>query len=243
MQAAARRGSGAGTRNQKTNNDSNRGAGGSKADKNASVGPNGKTPKPGVEHKTARETPFTRTSNGKASPTGKPGKDSAGTSKTTKADTTGTKPGKTPPAPGATDGKGGGKGGSKVDLNKKPNQKDKKSAPGPDNGKTSKTDKNVDLKKTGPKTAPSPSSGSGAKVQINTQESRETGYRDGTRVAKVTAHVKAYRDGFADGHTDTTEAADREKARLDQAHQDHKQKPEEQQVPAAASSADHHQPQ
>lgn len=58
---------------------------------------------------------------------------------------------------------------------------------------------------------------------ITTQTARETGYRDGTRAARVTAHVKAYRDGVKDGWTDTTEAAQREKARLDAAHQQRKQ--------------------
>ncbi|WP_331763105.1 hypothetical protein OG571_47240 (plasmid) [Streptomyces sp. NBC_01369] len=57
---------------------------------------------------------------------------------------------------------------------------------------------------------------------FSVQPSRETGYRDGTRAAQAAAHVKAYRDGVKDGWTDTAEAAEREKARLDQAHADRK---------------------
>lgn len=221
------------------------GTGGGSQKTNRSVGPTGKTPKPGVEHKTARETPPTRTP--KTGPNGKPGKDSTSPSKTTKTDTS-TKPGKTQTttAPGTTTGTDKTKTSGKVDLGKTPKQKDQKPASGPVPGDGSKTDKTVDLKKTGSKPEPKtgPGTGTGTKQQrINTQDSRETGYRDGTRVAKVTSHVKAYRDGFNDGYTDTTEAAAHDKARLDQAHQDHKQTPEEQQVPAPASSADHHQPQ
>ena len=57
---------------------------------------------------------------------------------------------------------------------------------------------------------------------INLQKSRETGYRDGTRAAKAVAHAQAWRDGARDGYRDTTEAADREKQRLDKAHADRK---------------------
>jgi urease gamma subunit len=58
--------------------------------------------------------------------------------------------------------------------------------------------------------------------QINLQTSREAGYRDGTRVAKTTAHARAWRDGVRDGYRDTTAAAERESARLDKAHADRK---------------------
>jgi hypothetical protein len=79
------------------------------------------------------------------------------------------------------------------------------------------------------------------------QDSRETGYRDGSRTAKTVAHVKAYRDGFNDGRKDTTEAAEREKARLDKAHQQRKQELQQQRekdipVTGQASSADYHPP-
>ncbi|MFD7855160.1 hypothetical protein ACFV6B_12865 [Streptomyces microflavus] len=57
---------------------------------------------------------------------------------------------------------------------------------------------------------------------FTTRPARETGYRDGTRAAQATAHVKAYRDGLKDGYTDTTEAAQRDKDRLDKAHADRK---------------------
>jgi hypothetical protein len=92
----------------------------------------------------------------------------------------------------------------------------------------------------GQKTSPdTPANGK----RFSTRESRETGYRDGTRAAKVAAHTKAYRDGVKDGWADTTQAADREKARLDQAHQTRKQaRDEEKPVPGTQSSADYHQP-
>lgn len=73
---------------------------------------------------------------------------------------------------------------------------------------------------------------------IHTKPSREAGYRDGSRTAQATAHVKAYRDGFRDGHRDTSEAAQREKERLDQAHEARKQQRAKDQ-PVTASSADH----
>lgn len=80
--------------------------------------------------------------------------------------------------------------------------------------------------------------------RFSTRESRETGYRDGTRAAKVAAHTKAYRDGVKDGWTDTTTAADREKTRLDQAHQARiKARDEEKPVTGTQSSADYHEPQ
>lgn len=58
---------------------------------------------------------------------------------------------------------------------------------------------------------------------IRTQPSREAGYRDGSRAAKVVGHVEAYKDGVKDGYRDTKQATDREKNRLDTAHQQRKQ--------------------
>lgn len=79
--------------------------------------------------------------------------------------------------------------------------------------------------------------------RFSTRESRETGYRDGTRAAKVAAHTKAYRDGVKDGWSDTTQAADRQKTRLDQAHQARiTARDEEKPVTGTQSSADYHQP-
>ncbi|MEV6146415.1 hypothetical protein [Streptomyces sp. NPDC051992] len=75
---------------------------------------------------------------------------------------------------------------------------------------------------------------------FSVRPSRETGYRDGTRAAQAAAHVKAYRDGVKDGWADTTEAAEREKALLDQAHADRKTARQETPV-TTATSADHHQ--
>jgi hypothetical protein len=79
--------------------------------------------------------------------------------------------------------------------------------------------------------------------RFSTRESRETGYRDGTRAAKVAAHTKAYRDGVKDGWADTTQAADQQKSRLDEAHQARiKARDEEKPVTGIETSADYHQP-
>jgi hypothetical protein len=81
--------------------------------------------------------------------------------------------------------------------------------------------------------------------RIDLQASREAGYRDGTRAAKATAHVEAWRDGARDGYRDTKEAAAREKQRLDNAHHEHKTAPtrpdKDQPVTQPASSADYQQ--
>lgn len=78
---------------------------------------------------------------------------------------------------------------------------------------------------------------------FSTRESRETGYRDGTRAAKAAAHVQAYKDGAKDGWTDTQQAAAREKDRLTKAHQARKNaQDEEQQVTGTTTSADPHKP-
>ena len=79
---------------------------------------------------------------------------------------------------------------------------------------------------------------------FSTRESRETGYRDGSRAARTTAHVKAYADGVKDGWTDTLEAAEREKAHLDKTREDRKNaRDKEKPVTGTHSSADYHQPQ
>jgi hypothetical protein len=156
--------------------------------------------------------------------------------------------GKNTPAPG------GGKGNTPKGSDSK---SDRKKTPGPDKislDKTSKTKKTDNPKTPGPKNAPKDADrtaadprqkpgttpGAGQGKTLNTQDSRETGYRDGTRAAKTVAHVKAYRDGVHDGYRDTTEAAEREKARLDQAHADRKKQRDEDKPVTGASSADYH---
>lgn len=139
--------------------------------------------------------------------------------------------GKNTPAPASTDNSTSQKTPAKHDLRKKPTPQDTKSS-GP------KTTKN-----TGPTTkTPTPETGG---KKLNTRESRETGYRDGTRAATATAHVRAYRDGVRDGWTDRTEAATRQKTALDKAHQTRKQelgkqREKDQTVPETRTSADFH---
>ncbi|MFD9443399.1 hypothetical protein [Streptomyces sp. NPDC060001] len=185
-------------------------------------------------------------SGGKAGPTGPAGKPGKDTPRTPTGKDTG--PGKSDKKP--------------VDLGKKPS--DTKTPTGKNDGATgphpAKQDKNkkqtpptpgtADTPKTGratdhPKTKPAPATGPGTRTPgINTQPSRETGYRDGTRAAKVTAHVEAWRDGAKDGYRDTRETAGREKDRLDKAHADRKKAATEpaKDIPVTkpASSADYH---
>ncbi|MFI6653185.1 hypothetical protein ACIBI8_37050 [Streptomyces sp. NPDC050529] len=118
-------------------------------------------------------------------------------------------------------------------ADKKPTSE--KDSPGKDDGEKEDTKRTVDGK-------PKPPISS-TKL-ISTRQSRETGYRDGSFIAKVSTNAKAYADGVRDGWADTNEAAAREKAQLDEAHALRKQQLEqerEQQV--TATSADHHQAQ
>ncbi|MEU0837677.1 hypothetical protein, partial [Streptomyces sp. NPDC005969] len=130
--------------------------------------------------------------------------------------------------------------------------KDTKPAPATDPAKTKTDDKaKVSLRKLNlRKGKTSTETQAGQKTTqtngkpFSVRASRETGYRDGTRAAKVAAHTKAYRDGVKDGWADVTQVADRQKARLDQAHQARKQdRDKEQPVTGTQSSADYHQPQ
>ncbi|KIF66302.1 hypothetical protein HY68_37010 [Streptomyces sp. AcH 505] len=116
------------------------------------------------------------------------------------------------------------------------------------NAKPASTDKKNDLtKKTTPDKPPAKGhetpDGTKGKTgkTFSVRDSRETGYRDGTRIGKTTAHVKAYRDGVKDGYSDVTEAAAQEKKRLDKAHADHKKQIEESPLATPRSSADYHQ--
>jgi hypothetical protein len=135
-----------------------------------------------------------------------------------------------------------------VDLSKKPGTT-------PDTTSTGKTSQ--DHKKpstpttpdspTKPTAAPRPGNGdsgdNGAGKPLDVQASREAGYRDGTRAGRVVAHAGAYRDGVRDGYRDTQQAADRQRGRLDKAHNDRKQQRHDQTKGAdvtAKTSADHH---
>jgi hypothetical protein len=209
-----------------------------------------------TEYRTARETPFTKDDSNKAGgkksgskdvangktgqqPDGSSGKDASGKQgsdpkkvslkKTTEPGKKGD--GSTAPAPGPKNstGKDGttGKGGA-------PN-------PGSTTGGTQPGNTSKNAK--GNSTGAAPAGPTGGKP-LSTQASRETGYRDGTRAARAVAHAQAYRDGVKDGWTDTKQAADREKTRLDKAHQDRKQaRDKDKPVNTTASSADYHQPQ
>lgn len=168
-----------------------------------------KTPAPGPG-------PATRTSKDSTRKTG-PGNGGAG-----QADAT-------PKKPAAEDS-------PKIDLKKKDRQSGKRE-PGASSGKDSAPKAGVTPAKPTDKAKPTDTAkaadttksgtgnttSTGNATPIKTQPAREAGYRDGARTAILAGHVKAYRDGFKDGHRDTSEAAEREKARLDQAHADRKQ--------------------
>ena len=131
---------------------------------------------------------------------------------------------------GGTAGPGAGTG-KPVDMKKNPDLKGgTKNAPKPDAaGRTDLTKK--------PKTDPNASPKTGKQQTttgptVRTQATREAGYRDGTRLGTAVAHASAYKDGVKDGYRDTSEAAAREKDRLDKAHQEHKQSTGPQPAPA-----------
>lgn len=140
---------------------------------------------------------------GSAGKDGKPGKDTPGRGDSTKASGSKNKPG-----PGST----GADQPSKTDLKKKPADLERK----PTSTDTSKSGKAPSLQQSASKT----STAKGTGRPLNVQDSREAGYRDGTRAATVAAHVGAWRDGVRDGWTDRQADATREKTRLDQAHAD-----------------------
>jgi hypothetical protein len=204
--------------------------------------------------KDTKQTPATGSGKGTGKDTGKQGpapdttvkdaKTSPGPGGTGAKGSTGPA-GKNTPAPDKTNNDRTGNAktdGAKHDLRKKPNQQDTT----PQNTGTTKT-ATTDLTKKNTGTGngtPAPAPGSGKK--LNTRESREAGYRDGTRAATATAHVRAYRDGVRDGWSDRTEAANRQKTALDQAHQKRKQeldqkRAKDQTVPEGSrTSADFH---
>lgn len=192
-------------------------------------GPQGGTGKPGKDGKTTNSG-----SNAPGGPSPKP------PAKLFPQDTTTQRPWKQNPdttnpktTPGGSGGNGGGAGintgsgktpapagGNKpADLNKKnPNLKGADKASGKTNpGTGPKT----------PDTKPGPATGKNnpapARTTIDTQTSREAGYRDGIRAGKAAAHVQAYGDGVKDGWNDARHAAAADKARLDKARQQRKQ--------------------
>jgi hypothetical protein len=85
-----------------------------------------------------------------------------------------------------------------------------------------------------------PAAKSAAK-ELRTKPAREAGYRDGTRVAAVAGHAKAYRDGTKDGWDDQAAADRAEKERMDKARIRNAIKPKTEDpkmTPAAGSTAD-----
>lgn len=99
---------------------------------------------------------------------------------------------------------------------------------------TKKTLTGVDLKKTKTTAGDTPATSSGKATTDTatpantdadagkhrpprTQASREAGYRDGNRAARLVAHVEAYRDGTHDGWTDGRKDTAADKHRLDTA--------------------------
>ncbi|MGP3737926.1 hypothetical protein ACTWJ9_33625 (plasmid) [Streptomyces sp. GDS52] len=226
------------------------GGGAGKSGSSGTQGPAGKPGKDGSGPKTpTKSQDATKPSTtgpapdtGKNTPTGtetRPkGPDSKGNASKVRLDKTGRTNGKTADGTPGTDPKKPQRGDAQ------PTTKDGQEPRKPQDGgtgtqQTAKTGTAKDgkgtepTKQTGPR-VPAP--------RINLQNSREAGYRDGTRAAKAVAHTQAWRDGARDGYADTTQAAAREKTRLDKAHTDRKNArthPEDTPVTAPASSADY----
>ncbi|MFJ8657467.1 hypothetical protein ACIRNU_34655 [Streptomyces rochei] len=166
---------------------------------------------------------------GLAGPSGKSGKDSGSTKSPSPTPGKGPAPHDKAPAAGTdkdakpSPGKAQAKPGTKTDpakLSGTPQRPDSKTTDGSKNTDPAKpiTAKDTTTKPDATSKNTTPRPNGTPKPRINLQTSREAGYRDGTRAAKAVAHAAAWRDGARDGYRDTTEAADREKARLDQAH-------------------------
>ncbi|MFF2864524.1 hypothetical protein ACFVSX_32170 [Streptomyces rubiginosohelvolus] len=189
-------------------------------------GSTGGAGKPGKDGKTppTPKTP-TDTTNGKNTPAG-PRIPKQTTNDKTPGDTS-----KTPRPDSKT----------KPDLTKKKDQEPKNPTKGTETpAKPTPATKTTDTQ-TKPDSRTAPAAGP-TQQPLATQPSRETGYRDGTRAAKATAHARAYRDGVRDGWADTLAAANHEKTLLDQAHAD-RRNTRESEPPVTtpiASSADHH---
>lgn len=136
----------------------------------------------------------------------------------------------TTPSKGSSDPQGQQGKGSKISLKKKRDPQTGKTTPSAGQTPQTSTDKTSKTNKTAPTTFGK---------RLNTQTSRETGYRDGTRAATLTAHVQAWGHGVRDGWNDTQKAAAAEKTRLDKAHTDRNntrtpQRAEETTVPTPA---------
>ncbi|MFG2532726.1 hypothetical protein [Streptomyces sp. NPDC048516] len=210
---------------------------GASGGKNGATGPAGATGKSGTTTNGGSTKGTGPADAGKDSktPSPKASRDKTGTDK---ASTKNSKAGKVDLRKNAG-AKPGNPAPARPDTTTKPDKTTKDKAKTDDDGNASKDAK--------PQAATTPGKKTDGKP-FSTKESRETGYRDGTRAAKIVAHAKAYRDGAKDGWTDTTEAAERQKAHLDKAHQERNKaqdaaREKEQDVSGAGSSADHHKPQ
>ncbi|MCX4581369.1 hypothetical protein OHB41_51415 [Streptomyces sp. NBC_01571] len=118
--------------------------------------------------------------------------------------------------------------------------KDQTAKPGDSKEAASGDPKEKGQQPTGPQDA---SASAAAEGRPRTQDAREAGFRDGHRAARGVAQVRAYVDGTRDGYADGTEQAAKDKARLDEAHQDRKeQRADAQQRPAPTSRDGEQQP-
>jgi hypothetical protein len=181
----------------------------------------------------AQGTPGADGKTGKAPAAGSTGKNTPDQPKTDPKDTAKSDPKDT--KPDSTDaGKATGAAG------KNPaGQKDDKTSDSPQPKKPGQEDDRANADGQTKNTNPALDSAAGGDPSL--RESREAGYRDGARAARVVAHVEAWRDGAIDGWTDSRQAAAREKTLLDQAHAHRKQQRTGDQ-PVTASSLDHHTP-
>lgn len=85
-------------------------------------------------------------------------------------------------------------------------------------GKDGKTPDGKPLGSNGDKAAKNHSTGDGPAPKTPLQKTRETGYKDGSRVRQIVDHGKAYKDGVRDGYQDRKAVNAKDHERLDKNH-------------------------
>ncbi|MFC7794613.1 hypothetical protein [Streptomyces cinereoruber] len=128
------------------------------------------------------------------------------------------------PAPGTTNDKASGTGKDTAKTATKVPEPRKPTTPAKDSDKT-----------TTPPTKPSQTTAPKNPGPLFTRPARETGYRDGTRVARTAAKGKAYKDGVKDGWDAVMETATTEKTLLDHARDLRKHNRKDPTVPTPAA--------
>lgn len=201
---------GPGSKQPKTSTDRSKtsGAAGSGT---ATAGKAGKDGKPGKDASKEPSTSAKDTSKGATKDTGGKAKTSATDAKPSDAKTG--KDSKTSKGATAAGGDARKKPGDGVDLTKKKTTQTADKDTANDDGKPGRGNNTA----ANHGTTKSDSTRHRTQQAPRTQSSREAGYRDGNRAARLVAHVEAYRDGTRDGWDDGRKTAAHDKDRLDTA--------------------------